>query len=123
QRDGHMPFKQQTSSINYEPNSYDTEPKENPAFIEPEQEIRGDVAGRLIAEKPNNFGHAKEVWDRYSDAERAALVKNIVDDWSAVREDIKIRNLRNFYQVDPEFASRVAAGTGVNLEEHVADLK
>ncbi len=49
--------------------------------------------------------------------------EKLVDDWSAVREDIKIRNLRNFYQVDPEFASRVAAGTGVNLEEHVADLK
>lgn len=123
QRDGHMPFKQQTSSINYEPNSYDTEPKENPAFIEPEQEIRGDISGRLIAEKPNNFGHAKEVWDRYSNAERAALVKNIVDDWSQVCEDIKIRNLRNFYQVDPEFASRVAAGNGINLEEHVTDLK
>lgn len=123
QRDGHMPFKQQTSSINYEPNSYDTEPKENPAFIEPEQEIRGDIAGRLIAEKPNNFGHAKEVWDRYSDAERAALVKNIVDDWAGVRDDIKIRNLRNFYQVELEFASRVAAGTGINLEEHVTDLK
>lgn len=61
--------------------------------------------------------------DRYSNAERAALVKNIVDDWSQVREDIKIRNLRNFYQVDPEFASRVAAGTGINLEEHVTDLK
>lgn len=50
-------------------------------------------------------------------------MKNIVDDWSQVREDIKIRNLRNFYQVDPEFASRVAAGTGINLEEHVTDLK
>lgn len=55
--------------------------------------------------------------------QNVALVKNIVDDWSQVREDIKIRNLRNFYQVDPEFASRVVMGTGINLEEHVTDLK
>ncbi|WP_327062205.1 catalase-related domain-containing protein [Listeria ivanovii] len=91
--------------------------------MEPEQEIRGDISGRLAAEKPNNFGHAKEVWNRYSDAERAALVKNIVDDWEGVREDIKIRNLRNFYQVEPEFAERVAVGTGIKLAEYVADLK
>ena len=32
QRDGAMPIKQQTATINYEPNSYDTEPKEDHYF-------------------------------------------------------------------------------------------
>ncbi|EUJ26160.1 catalase [Listeria floridensis FSL S10-1187] len=123
QRDGAMPFKQQTSSINYEPNSYESEPKENAKFIEPEQEIRGDIAGRLIAEKPNNFGHAREVWKRYSEAEQKALVKNIADDWANVREEIKIRNLRNFYQVEPVFAEQVAAKTGIELDKYISDLK
>ncbi|WP_163655295.1 catalase [Listeria sp. PSOL-1] len=122
-RDGAMPIGQPTSTINYEPNSYESEPKENPAFTEPEQEIRGDIVGRLAAEKPNNFGHAREVWRRYSDDERKALVKNIVEDWETVRDDIKIRNLRNFYQVEPEFAERVAKGTGIDLEKHISDLK
>lgn len=123
QRDGYMPVGQQTSSINYEPNSYDSEPKENPAFVEQEQEIRGDISGRLAAEKPNNFVHAREVWNRYSEGERGALVKNIVDDWETVREDIKIRNLRNFYQAVPEWAERVAAGTCIELTKHIVDLK
>lgn len=123
QRDGAMPIKQQTSSINYEPNSYDSEPKEDPTYIEQNQALRGELFGRLAAEKPNNFGHAKEVWKRYSDQERAALVKNIVDDWEGVSEDIKIRNLRNFYQIESEFAERVAEGTGIDLKAHITDLK
>ncbi|MBC6315680.1 catalase [Listeria grandensis] len=123
QRDGAMPFKQQTSSINYEPNSYDNTPKETPRYVEDEQELIAGIVGRLEQEKPNNFGHAREVWNRYSDAERDALVNNIVGDWEGVREDIRVRNLRNFYQVEPVFAERVAKGTGIDLEKHISDLK
>lgn len=45
QRDGAMPFKQQTDRINYEPNRYEDTPKEDGAHFDYQQPLQG-VAGR-----------------------------------------------------------------------------
>jgi len=122
QRDGHMPFKQQKSSINYEPNSFDHEPKEDSSYEEVEQPIQHQSIGRYITEKPNNFDQAGEVWRRYSDEEQEAVIKNLTNDLKQVREDIVLRAICNFYRADETLGMRLANQLGVNLQPYLQHL-
>ncbi len=57
-RDGAMAFKQPSDRINYEPNRYQHTPKEDPAYKDVPQPVRGTVSREKI-DKPNDFGQAK----------------------------------------------------------------
>lgn len=122
QRDGAMPFKQQTDSINYEPNRYQHTPQVDPAYDDAPYPVQGEAARKVI-DKPNNFGQAGQVWHRYSPAEQDALVKNLANDLQSVEEKTKLLAICNFYRADEELGKRLAAKLQVDLTPFLQHIK
>jgi catalase len=119
QRDGAMPTKQQTSRINYEPNSYDSEPKEAPAYKEANQPIYG-VAGKNQIEKTNNFGQAGEIYRSYDAATKQQLVKNLLNDFKQIKNrDIVGRVIANFHRADESLGHALAEGANVDIHRYL----
>lgn len=119
QRDGAMPINQQTATINYEPNSYDTEPKEDHSYREPEQPLSG-VIGRNAIEKTNNFGQAGEIYRSYDEDTKQALIKNLLNDFAQIKNrDIVGRAIANFYKADEGLGNALVEGANVNIDKYL----
>ncbi len=114
QRDGAMPFKQQTGRINYEPNRYQDTPKQDPAYREAAQPLQG-VIGREKIDKPNDFGQAGKVFRNYTPEVQAQLVGNLANDLANVAEQTKLLAICNFYRADEELGQRLADALQVDL--------
>ncbi|OZI10711.1 catalase [Bacillaceae bacterium SAS-127] len=115
QRDGYMPVKQQTSRINYEPNSYENTPKEAQQYEEPLQPMEG-MAGRQAIEKTNEFGQAGRIYRSYDQATKEALIKNILNDFKQIKNrDIVTRVISHFYQADEQLGKTLAEQANVEL--------
>ncbi|MFN3365142.1 MAG: catalase-related domain-containing protein, partial [Exiguobacterium mexicanum] len=122
QRDGAMPFKQQTSPVNYEPNRYEDAPKPDAAYIETEQPLTG-VAGRQKIEKTNDFGQAGEVYRRYSEEEKTALVNNLVAHIKEVRhENTVLLLICNFYRADRDLGARLSEALNVDITPFLSQV-
>ncbi|ERG67117.1 MAG: catalase [Exiguobacterium chiriqhucha] len=122
QRDGVMPFKQQTSPVNYEPNRYEDAPKPDAAYIETEQPLSG-VAGRQKIEKTNDFGQAGEVYRRYSEEEKTALVNNLVAHIKEVRhENTVLLLICNFYRADRDLGARLSEALNVDITPFLSQV-
>jgi len=121
QRDGAMPFKQQTHPVNYEPNRHQDTPKEDPAYREASTPI-GGAAGRQKIAKTNDFGQAGQVWRRFSNEEKAALVKNLTADLKQVAEATLLRAICNFYRADAELGQRLADNLNVDIQPYLKQL-
>ena len=119
QRDGSMPIKQQTSTINFEPNSYSSEPKEDHSYREPDQPLSG-VIGRNAIEKTNNFGQAGEIYRSYDEATKQALIKNLLNDFAQIENrDIVGRAVANFYKADEGLGRALVEGTNVDIKKYL----
>ncbi|MEX2104529.1 MAG: catalase [Bacilli bacterium] len=116
QRDGSMQTKQQPSSINYEPNSYSEQPKENDFYRESQSNLQG-YSTREKIEKTNDFGQAGEQYRSYSPEEQVNLINNLVNDLSNVPERTKLLAICNFFRADREFGGRLATGLNIDLRE------
>ncbi|WP_202128774.1 catalase [Paenibacillus dendrobii] len=114
QRDGAMPFKQQTGRINYEPNRYQDTPKEDPAYRDVPQPVQGVISREKI-DKPNDFGQAGEVFRKYTPEVKAQLIGNLANDLANVAEQTKLLAICNFYRADEELGKRLAEALQVDL--------
>ncbi|GIO32513.1 MULTISPECIES: catalase [Paenibacillus] len=114
QRDGAMPFKQQSDRINYEPNRYQHTPKEDPAYQDAPQPLQGTVSRQKI-DKPNDFGQAGQVFRKYSPEVQEQLIGNLAADLAPVAEQTKLLAICNFYRADEELGKRLAAALNVDL--------
>ncbi|MBN2983156.1 MULTISPECIES: catalase [Cohnella] len=121
QRDGAMPFKQQAESINYEPNRHQHTPKEDKSFREAGAPVGGQAA-RAKIEKPNDFGQAGQVYNRYSDEQKAALVKNLSNDLKQVAEQTKLLAICNFYRADADLGQRLADSLNVDVTPYLKQM-
>ncbi len=121
QRDGAMPFKQQTHPVNYEPNRHQDTPKEDPAYREASTPI-GGAAGRQKIAKTNDFGQAGQVWRRFSNEEKDALVKNLTADLKQVAEATRLRAICNFYRADAELGQRLADNLNADIQPYLKPL-
>jgi catalase len=121
QRDGAMPVKQQTHRINYEPNRYQDTPNEDPQYREKPTPLHGN-AGRQKIEKTNDFGQAGQVWRRFSDAEKAAVLNNLTADLQGVAEETKLRAICNFYRADQSLGEQLAERLHVDISPYVSHL-
>ncbi len=119
QRDGSMPFKQQNSHINYEPNRYQDTPKEDPAFKDAAAPLNGS-AGRQKIDKTNDFGQAGQVWNRYSDEQKEAVLGNLAADLAPVAEPTKLRAVCNFYRADAELGQQLADRLQVDITPYIS---
>ncbi|TJY41816.1 catalase [Cohnella pontilimi] len=118
QRDGAMPVKQQNAHINYEPNRHTDAPKEDPAYRETGTPVSG-LAARQKIEKTNDFGQAGQVWNRYSDKEKAAVIYNLTADLSAVSERTKLLAICNFYRADATLGQQLADSLKIDIAPYV----
>ncbi|MGN7312167.1 catalase [Alkalicoccobacillus gibsonii] len=123
QRDGAMPFKQQKSPVNYEPNRYETEPKEDELHMDYKAPNEGDTRGRQPIEKTNHFGQAGQVYRRHSKEVQDQLVKNLVDDWQTVEQRTVLLLLCNFYRADADLGKRLADEMDVDLTPYLEKLE
>ncbi|WP_185971087.1 catalase [Alkalicoccobacillus porphyridii] len=123
QRDGAMPIKQQTSPVNYEPNRYETEPKEDELHMDYKAPNEGETRGRLAIEKKDHFGQAGQVWRRHSKEMQDSLVKNLVSDWQDVEQRTVLLLLCNFYRADADLGKRLADEMGVDLSPYLDKLE
>ncbi len=121
QRDGAMAFKQQSSSINYEPNRFDNEPKEDHSFTDHQNPVQG-TAGKQLISKTNDFGQAGQVWRKYSKQEQDAVIKNIVADLQHVNEQTVLLVICNFYRADEELGKRLAERLNVNITPYLEKI-
>jgi len=118
QRDGVMPFKQQTGSINYEPNRYEETPKEDKTQSDHQVPLSG-TAGRQPIEKTNEFGQAGEVYRKYSEEEKAALLKNLTADLQGVAEETVLRVVCNFYRADETLGRKLSDNLNVDIKAYL----
>ncbi|QKS70150.1 catalase [Paenalkalicoccus suaedae] len=121
QRDGAMPYAQQKSTINYEPNSHEGEPEEDPSQLEHQAPVHG-VTGRQPIEKKNDFGHAGQVWNTFTDEYKESLVKNLTDELGAIDEKIAMRQLCNFYRASEELGKRVSDNLNIDIESYLQSM-
>lgn len=121
QRDGAMPIKQNNHHINFEPNRYMDTPKEDPAYREAPSPLRGS-AGRQKIDKTNDFGQAGQVYNRYSDEEKAAVLRNLAADLASVAEPTKLRAVCNFYRADATLGQKLADALSVDISPYLQHM-
>jgi len=119
QRDGNMQTNgNQGSLVNYEPNSVGGYAA-NPAYADAAIKINATTAQRFPQNHPNSDFAQPGGFYRgcLDDQGRTNLINNIVGHMNGIRKDIQVRQVKNFYQCDPDYGTRVAVGLGINLDE------
>lgn len=118
QFDGPMRYSS-SGSINYEPNSYDTEPKEDPASKVSAFEVHGE-ADSVPYDKEDHYTQPGDLYRLMSADEKDRLIQAFVGHMKPVEKDeIKLRQIEHFYKADPEWGERIAEGLGLSVPESV----
>ncbi|MHB0979526.1 MAG: catalase [Thermoleophilia bacterium] len=118
QRDGAMRFDNNGGiGPNYWPNSFGG-PAPDPAAADPGMPVTGSV-GRTPYTHPNDdYAQPRALFrDVMTDEDRDHLIGNIVGHLKNAHERILLRQSAVFYNVDPEYGTRVAEGVGVDVAE------
>lgn len=118
QRDGAMRFDGNGGvGPNYWPNSFGG-PAPDPGAADPGLPVSGDV-GRTPYPHPNDdYVQPRALFaDVMTDEDRDHLIGNIVGHLKNADERILLRQCAVFYNVDPEYGTRVAEGVGVDAAE------
>lgn len=118
QRDGAMNVKQDTSTVNYEPNSTSGSPQEDPAYAESEAPLTGPALRQKI-EKTDDFTQAGERYRSYTKQEQDNLIRNLVNDLKQTSQDIQLRAICNFFRADAEYGMRLAQGLGIDIQSFI----
>jgi catalase len=106
------------SAVNYQPNSFDG-PADDAKYKEPPLKISGD-AGRYNHRLGNDdYTQAGNLYRLMNADQKRQLIGNLVDAMSSVPRFIQLRQLKHFYQADPEYGKGVAAGLGIDAKEIV----
>lgn len=119
QFDGQMRYNNSSSSVNYEPNSYDTEPKEDPASKISSFEVYGE-ADSVAYDSEDHYTQAGDLYRLMSSDEKDRLIAAFVGHMEPVdKDEIKLRQIEHFYKADPEWGERIAKGLGLSVPEGV----
>lgn len=118
QFDGPMRYSS-SGSVNYEPNSYDTEPKEDPASKASAFEVHGE-ADSVPYDPQDHYTQPGDLYRLMSADEKDRLVKAFVGHMEQCdKDEIKLRQIEHFYKADPEWGERIAKGLGLSVPESV----
>ena len=118
QRDGFMaPGNNYGSAPNYEPNSTEGTPKDNPAYAEPPNHL-GDVTVDRYSHREGNddYTQAGNLYRLMTPEQQERLADNIVGSLSQARQDIQMRQLCHFFRADISYGRRVAEGLGISID-------
>jgi catalase len=117
QRDGFMASGNNGGKApNYEPNSYDDAPKQNPAYAEPPMQLGNVAVDRYDHREGNDdYTQAGDLYRLMTPDQQERLIQNIVGSLSHARQDIQMRQLCHFFQADVNYGRRVAEGLGIEI--------
>lgn len=118
QRDGNMQTKTDFSTINYEPNRFHEEPREDPFYLESASPLQG-ITGRQKIYKTDNFTQAGERYRAFTGTEQSNLIRNLTDDLKQVNQRTRLLAICNFYRADQEYGERLAKSLGVNIDKYI----
>lgn len=118
QRDGLMaPGNNGGNAPNYEPNSYEDAPKQNPAYADPAFPLGNVSANRYDHREGNDdYTQAGDLYRLMTPEQQQRLIHNIVGSLSEARDDIKMRQLCHFFRADVNYGRRVAEGLGIKID-------
>ena len=117
QQDGHMAMSNPTGRINYEPNSWEQGPRENPKHgfkTYPAQE-----EGKKTRERPESFAdhysQARQFYLSQTDIEQQHIIDALIFELSKVQTaSIRERIVSHLLNIEKTLAKRVAQGLGMN---------
>lgn len=114
ERDGAMAQNQETG-VNYEPNSQDG-PTEVPAAKIHSNQFSGTTGN--FSTDPDYYSAAGKLYRLLSADEQTRLIENIRMNLGQVtKPEIQIREVKQFYQADPEYGRRVATALNLDLAQ------
>lgn len=115
-RDGQMCYGDNYGgAVNYEPNSFGG-PCEDPSYLEPPLRLSGD-ADRYNHRKDNDdYSQTGKLYQLMSDDQKNQLFNNIAATMQGIEANIIQRQIKHFYQADPEYAEGVAKKLGVKIK-------
>lgn len=114
ERDGIM-AKNQETGVNYEPNSEDG-PKEVPSAKIHGDQLSGQTGNYPAG--PDYYSAAGKLYNLLTDEEQERLIENIrLNLGQVTKPEIQIREVKQFYQADPEYGRRVATALNLDLNQ------
>lgn len=114
ERDGIMAQNQETG-VNYEPNSEDG-PKEVPSAKIHGDQLSGQTGNYPAG--PDYYSAAGKLYNLLTDEEQDRLIENIrLNLGQVTKPEIQIREVKQFYQADPEYGRRVATALNLDLNQ------
>lgn len=119
QRDGWMALGTNGGSgPNYEPNSDDRTPKQDPSYAEPPLQLGHVNADRYDHREGNDdYTQAGDLYRLLKPDEQKRLAQNIVTSLSQATKEIQMRQLCHFFRADASYGQRVAKGLGIDVSE------
>lgn len=119
-RDGNMRYDSNGGgSVYYEPNSFGG-PAEDPEAKQAEFEVSG-MAANVPYDDDDYYTQAGDLYRLMTEEQKNILIKNIVNWMKPVEKvEIKERQIRLFYQADPDYGKRVAEGLGLPVPEGIS---
>lgn len=117
QRDGAMRFYTPDNAPNYEPNSVDSAPKQQPQYAEPPMHVPAGTMDRHDHRVDDDYySQPRALFNLMHPDQKQLLIDNIVGSMKNVDRDIQIRQLKHFYKVHPDYGSGVANGLGIEID-------
>ncbi|MFH5810908.1 catalase [Companilactobacillus sp. FL22-1] len=117
ERDGTMQSNYQGLTVNYEPNSFDGPKEVKKASIDP-YEVSGQVQNQAYSYQVDYSTQAGDLYRLMSSGEQERLIKTIAQTLGTVTKDtIKILEIKQMYQADKDYGTRVAQALGFKIDE------
>jgi catalase len=118
QRDGFMALGNNGGSApNYEPNTVEGTPQQNPAYAEPPSHLGDVVVDRYDHHQGNDdYTQAGNLYRLMKPEQQERLVKNIIGSLSQARQDIQKRQICHFFRADVDYGRCVAEGLGITID-------
>lgn len=93
-------------------------PEPDPHAAEPEFNVTGTAARHPYRHPNDDFVQPQALYKKVmSDVDRDHLIDNIVDHLREAKKKIQLRQTALFYNVHPDYGTRVANGLGLNVED------
>ncbi len=99
---------------NYWPNGVAAAPPPDPAFADPAWQIGQTIVDRYDSTAEyDDYTQPGRLYALFDDAHRDRLTSRIAGALGQARPDIQLRAVGNFYRVDPDYGTRIAAKLGL----------
>ncbi|MGM3309347.1 catalase [Anabaena sp. WFMT] len=118
QRDGAMALGNNGGNApNYEPNSHEGSPQQNPAYAEPALDLGNVKCDRYNHREGNDdYTQAGDLYRIMTPDQQEQLIQNILGSLSQAGTDIQKRQICHFFRADVNYGRRVAEGLGIVID-------